>query len=141
MTGRFQLAALVAVMFSTVSLGTGAIRANLGMLGCDNLRASSSVGACKSGLETCAGITGPNLCNTNLGGDRTLYTVKEDFPTSCISTTNLTNCNQPNENCYGQVRCVWQDNECKPIGEPALWIQEKKPTTEPCASGEPGDPT
>lgn len=105
--------------------------------GCDDIRASSSVGSCGGppGYVTCSGYTNQNAC---LSFDA--YEVKQDFPTSCPSSPN-NNCDQPDQDCFRMTVCEWvaASSTCRinPNGAHSAWFKKPKRTTSVC-NADPG---
>ncbi|MCA9193547.1 MAG: hypothetical protein KDB03_17365 [Planctomycetales bacterium] len=104
---------------------------------CDNVGASSSIGACTENVPTCSGLTDSTSCARyqNYGTKE----VKEDFPVSCVTKQDY-NCNSPLENCYRGAKCQWDGSAC--VNDPNnnnVWTDMAKRKSELCGEGDPGE--
>ena len=121
-------------------LGLGVVGGQFIEGACDYKRASQSVGACHTNVMTCSSHGNSTACAALTEEN---YFVKQDFPTSCDTTTTPHNCNQPLANCYRKTLCVWNGTVCNPVDpneNPNSWFQNAKKTTVFCGEGDPGDP-
>jgi len=97
---------------------------------CPMNAASCETMACATGdtIILCSG----NLTEANCGKDPNFEV--QDFPKSCVSTTDQTKCNEPNENCKRVTNCTWDADmkRCSTLVGTGSWTPQTKPTTVPC---------
>jgi hypothetical protein len=80
--------------------------------GCDNMAASSALGACYQpvgGQVLCSGFHNMQNCNGTQNGVEVF-----SFPVNCVTTSFRQNCNKPLSDCWDAVQCVWDcsQNKC-----------------------------
>ena len=118
---------------ATVCWLVAIVAAKVGFAVCDDVGASGSVGACYTPGPTqylCTGLLDEDACVDD-GNVLDQLFIKEDFPTACTTQTGK-NCNQPLENCYQKVDCIWEAGKCKTKAGMYPWHSATKRTTVDC---------
>lgn len=100
---------------------------------CDKKEASSGLSACAE-VNSCSASIPRSLDNGNTWVCDPQNEVNM-FPSSCNTTTNLTNCNEPLANCNRPANCVYQSGACVTSPSTANWTQKKTKQTVACTGG------